>query len=613
MKYRADIDGLRALAILPVLLFHVGATAFSGGYVGVDIFFVISGYIIARVLLDDLAAGRFSILTFYERRIRRIFPALLFVMVLTWLVAYVLLLPSDFVDYSKSLVGASAFISNVYFWKFSGYFENSALLRPLLHTWSLSVEEQFYIFMPAAMFFIHRYCGKRWVLLLVPAMVSSFALSVYALKVGPTANFFLLPTRAWELLLGALLAVAPPPAIQSRWVNEVIAIIAVVMIGWAVFHFTEATPFPGPNALLPCVGAALLIYLGSHQLTLVGRVLSWKPIVGIGLISYSLYLIHWPIAVMMRHYTLRGPTPVEMFGMVVVSVVLAIFSWKYVEQPFRKPRNRAPRRQVLLVGMVTMLLMAGLGYAGVAIKGFPFRFADFVEPVEEKSNHWRNGQCFFEGDADYKLWNAKDCTLTHGRGETVLLWGDSYAAHYVPGIVAVEKRVPYRVLQYTFAGCPPVLSYASYARPNCQKFNSRALDIIKEENVTQLILSARWVDLQLRGLGELRGTLETLAKLGVKVTVIGQSPMFTTNVRSIAYRMHAGEDAAWSISTPAKLNAELKGYSDGARFIDPIAALCEGDVCAYRAGGEFLYSDSGHFSLVGSEMAVGKYVPVFRE
>lgn len=612
MKYRADIDGLRALAILPVLLFHVGLGAFSGGYVGVDIFFVISGYLIARALNDDLAAGRFSILTFYDRRIRRIFPALIFVMVLTWVGAFILLLPSDFTDFSKSLAAASGFVSNLYFWKHSGYFENSALLRPLLHTWSLSVEEQFYIFMPFAMAIIFRHLRKAWVWTLVPVMLASFLLSIYALKVGPTANFFLLPTRAWELLLGALLAVSPPPAITRRWVRELLAILAVALIAYAVFYYTEATPFPGPNALAPCLGAALIIYLGSHEKTLVGRILSLKLIVGIGLISYSLYLVHWPIAVFMRHYTLRAPAPLEIIAMLALSFALAAFSWKYVEQPFRRPKQQAPRRQVLTAGIISIALVGMLGAAGIYGNGFPERFPNYTEPKNEKSALWRNGKCFFEEDDDTTVWKAKDCTLTRSRGETVLLWGDSYAAHYIPGIEANAGRIPYRVLAYTYAGCPPVLSYYSYARPGCQPFNQRAMDIIRQEHVTKVILSARWVDLQLRGLDTIRSTLDALAAQGIEAYVIGQSPMFATDVRTIAFRKGDRGDR-WQTSISPSLNAQLRRYSEGAEFIDPMAQLCDGMQCPYREHGAFLYNDSGHLSSLGSDRALKQYFPLVRK
>lgn len=208
MKYRADIDGLRACAVVPVVLFHAGIPAITGGFVGVDVFFVISGYVISARLLEDLNSGRFSVIQFYERRVRRIFPALLFVIAVTTIAAGFLLLPREMIDFSKSLAASALFASNIYFWKQSGYFDIASTLRPLLHLWSLAVEEQFYVLMPVAMYVAYA-LGSRWRLIFWPAFLVSFGLSLAVTSVAPSANFFLLPTRAWELLLGALLEATP--------------------------------------------------------------------------------------------------------------------------------------------------------------------------------------------------------------------------------------------------------------------------------------------------------------------------------------------------------------------------------------------------------------------
>ena len=239
MKYRPDVDGLRAVAVLPVVLFHAGVAGFDGGFVGVDVFFVISGYVITLRLLSDLQEGRFSIIDFYERRVRRIFPALFFMMALTTVVAALLFLPPNFEDFSKSAVATALFASNFYFWKFSGYFEPSALLRPLLHTWSLAVEEQYYIFMPIAMYLAYRFAKARWLLVFLPVALLSFALSVVATSTAPTANFFLLPTRAWELLLGALLVLTPPPALARKAWADAIGFVGLGLILYAVLAYTR--------------------------------------------------------------------------------------------------------------------------------------------------------------------------------------------------------------------------------------------------------------------------------------------------------------------------------------------------------------------------------------
>jgi peptidoglycan/LPS O-acetylase OafA/YrhL len=613
MKYRPDVDGLRAVAILPVVLFHAGVAGFSGGFVGVDVFFVISGYVITLSLHEDLEKGRFSIWRFYAKRIRRIFPALFVTIAVTCVFAYLLLLPSFYLDFSQSLLAASVFLSNVYFWKASGYFAADAIFRPLLHTWSLSVEEQFYLFMPIAMYLIYRFFGKRWLLFLLPVILASLALSTFLTSTGPTANFFLLPTRAWELLIGAVLALGRLPTVHSRWLGEVLGALGLAMIAYAVFAFDETTPFPGLSALLPCLGSGLLIYVGkSPARPLATSLLSLRPLVFIGLISYSLYLVHWPIVSFARYQSLDHPTTAETLMIVVASFVLAALSWHFVEQPFRKPRPAVTQPRLLLGGVASIAVFAMVGALGIAANGFPARMQDFTAVMIDGHEYWNQGKCFLDRNPDYRKWSAERCTLTHADEPEVLLWGDSFAAHYVPGIVANSPRIPARVLQYTAAGCPPILSYFSYARPRCAEFNANALRIIAERNVKAVILSARWTDLQSRGLDQLQSTLTALAPLGVQVYVIGQSPQFSANVQVIAYRKGSRELGAvdrWKIFFDPAINTELERYVGEATFIDPLQRLCKDGECPYREGGRYLYEDAEHFSVYGSGLAVAAVFP----
>ena len=613
MKYRPDVDGLRAVAILPVVLFHAGVTGFSGGFVGVDVFFVISGYVIALSLHEDLEQGRFSIWRFYAKRIRRIFPALFVTIAVTCVFAYLLFLPSFYLGFSQSLLAASIFLSNVYFWKDSGYFAADAIFRPLLHTWSLSVEEQFYLFMPIAMYIIYRFFGKRWLLLLLPAILASLALSTFLTSTGPTANFFLLPTRAWELLIGAVLALGRLPTVQSRWLGEVLGALGLAMIAYAVFIFDETTPFPGLSALLPCLGSGLLIYVGrSSARPLATSLLSLRPFVFIGLISYSLYLVHWPIVSFARDQSLDHPTTAETLMIVVASFLLAALSWRFVEQPFRKPRPAVTQPRLLFGGVASIAVFAVVGALGIATNGFPARMQDFTAVTIDGHEYWNQGKCFLDRNPDYRKWSAELCTLTQADGPEVLLWGDSFAAHYVPGIVASSPRIPARILQYTAAGCPPILSYFSYARPRCAEFNANALRIIAERNIKAVILSARWTDLQSRGLDQLQGTLAALTPLGVQVYVIGQSPQFSANVQVIAYRKGSREPHAvdrWKVFFDPAINAELERYAGDAIFIDPLHRLCKDGECPYRESGRYLYEDAEHFSVYGSGLAVAAVFP----
>jgi len=616
MKYRADVDGLRAVAVLPVLLFHAGVAGFDGGFVGVDVFFVISGYVITLKLLSDLEQGRFSIVDFYERRIRRIFPALFFMIALTTVVAYFLFLPPNFEDYSKTAVATTLFSSNIYFWKFSGYFEPSAQLRPLLHTWSLAVEEQYYIFMPIAMYVGYRFFKARWLLLFLPAIILSLALSIYATATAPTFNFFMLPTRAWELLIGAMLVLTPLPQSSRRGVAELVGLVGLGLIFYAVFTYTEETAFPGINALAPVLGSAMVIYAGTAHRTMTAQVLSLKPLVGIGLISYSLYLAHWPIAVFLRYLTLREPTPMESAAIIAASFVIAVFSWKFVEQPFRRPGNVFPRQRLFAAGMAAMVVVAAAGVAGMMTGGFAYRYPDFKEMTEFDQSAWKVRKCFMDGDQTFADWGGDDCLLTTGKPENALLWGDSFAAHYAPGIVQNAENIPYNVYNYTAAGCPPVLSYYSYARPNCDGFNRDALKLIKDKDIKAVIISSRWTSLKLRGLDEIRSTITALHDMGVKTYVIGQSTEFGANVDVLDYRTGGVETASWTSIIDPHINAELKQkVGDDATFIDPLPFLCQADekMCEFKKDGVLRYFDFGHFSTAGAAEAVKFYFPIMRE
>ncbi|WP_245491154.1 acyltransferase [Mesorhizobium sp. M2A.F.Ca.ET.037.01.1.1] len=339
MQYRRYIEGLRAVAVLPVVLFHFGISAIPGGFSGVDIFFVISGYLTSGSLLDDLERGQFSIVNFYWRRARRILPALVFVMLLTCIAALFILLPPDLRGFSLSIIATSTFWSNVFFWKTSSYFSIDAALLPLLHTWPLSVAEQYYIFAPILMFLIYRYIGKRWLTTLLPIILCSFVVAVMATSLAPTAGFYLLPTRIWELMLGALLMLKCPSPLGNRFLMESVGVAGFGLLAIGFFAISASDPFPGYNALYPCIGTALLIYVGQNTpSTVATRMLEVRPLVWIGLISYSLYLVHWPLNAFAHYLSFQKLDPLMTGAMLVASLALAAFSWKFVEQPFRQKR-----------------------------------------------------------------------------------------------------------------------------------------------------------------------------------------------------------------------------------------------------------------------------------
>lgn len=377
MEYRREVDGLRALAVLPVILFHAGFKTFSGGFVGVDVFFVISGYLITGLLLAELEGGRFSVVKFYERRARRILPALFLVMAACLPFAWLWLLPGDMKEFGHSLAAVSVFSSNVLFWRESGYFDTAAELKPLLHTWSLGVEEQFYVLFPLSLMLAWR-MGRRWVaVLLMSVTAASLALAQWGALNSPEAAFFLLPTRSWELAIGSLVAVRFAWYSRSTiapMVSETLSAVGIALIVISIFLFDEATPFPGLFALVPTLGTALVLLFGWPE-TVVGRMLSTKAMVGIGLVSYSAYLWHQPLFAFARHASLVRPSAPLLLGLSVVAVALAFTSWRFVEQPFRQ-KGVISRRSVFAFALAGSAAFIVIGAAGHYSDGFLGRYGD---------------------------------------------------------------------------------------------------------------------------------------------------------------------------------------------------------------------------------------------
>ena len=358
MKYRTEIDGLRALAVVPVILFHAGFELFSGGFVGVDVFFVISGYLITTILIEDIENNRFSLVNFYERRARRILPALFFVMLVCIPFAWMWMLPYQMIDFSQSLVAVSLFASNILFWSENSYFATDSEEKPLLHTWSLAVEEQYYVLFPIFLLLAWRFGKNRVFWLIVVMSAISLLVSEWGWRNEATAKFYLAPTRAWELFAGSIAAFV----VQKRGVksNNALSLTGLAAIIFAILAYDKTTPFPGVYALIPVLGVVLLILYADKE-TLVARLLSTKALVGIGLISYSAYLWHQPLFAFARIRLLEQPSSGLMLALCVLSFLLAVASWKFVEQPFRNRKHFS--RQFIFFSSIAMVL--GLTLVGV--------------------------------------------------------------------------------------------------------------------------------------------------------------------------------------------------------------------------------------------------------
>ena len=412
MNYRREIDGLRALALIPVILFHAGFDFFGGGFVGVDIFFVISGYLISAKILSEKGAGTFSLLEFYERRIRRILPALFFITIVCIPFSWIWLLPGDFKDFSQSLVAVSLLSSNLLFWQESGYFDTSAELKPLLHTWSLAVEEQFYLFFPAILLIIFRFFKRRLNIILIIIFILSFSLAHYATFRHSSFAFFLLPARMWEFLIGTFIAFHLP-SIKSTFRNQkkdqLGSAIGFVMIIISILFFDKETPFPGLYALLPTVGAGLVI-LFAHPPTVVGTMLGSRIFVGVGLISYSAYLWHHPFYAFARYRGLDRPGSATYLFLSPVILGLAYLTWKYVETPFRK-KLLIKRNMVFQYALISSVSLLSLGLI-ITAQGNSRRFSSVKEifPEYEIDNKLLQQESWkilrkFSGKDDYQIDN----------------------------------------------------------------------------------------------------------------------------------------------------------------------------------------------------------------
>lgn len=501
MKYRKEIDGLRAVAVIPVILFHAGFEHFSGGFVGVDVFFVISGYLITTIILSEKEKGTFSLVNFYERRSRRIIPALFLVMLVSTIFSWFWLSPSHMKDFSESLVAVSAFSSNILFWKETGYWGVENELKPLLHTWSLAVEEQYYVLFPLFLVLMWRF-RKRWILgsFFIVALVS-LSLSHWAAFHIPTANFFLLPTRGWELAIGAGIAfyfLYRKPVMRSllshKAIDEMLSWSGLALIAYAVFLYDENTPFPSLYALVPTIGTALIIIFASKE-TLSGRFLGSSAFVSIGLISYSAYLWHQPLFVFARHRSLHEPSPLLFAFISILSLVLAFISWKYVEAPFRK-RGIFTRKQIFLFTAIGSMVFIAFGLAGHYSDGYKLRIdaklAEIVNRAEKKS--FSNKLCLKSEKSPSE--DHEYCVLVPNQEKLVFLYGDSHAQALMFEAQKAFSKTEYGLLFAATSACPPVKGVYRADNPDkkaCFEQNNQVYeDIANKPLVEYVILSARW-------------------------------------------------------------------------------------------------------------------------
>ena len=455
MEYRREIDGLRAIAVISVILYHAGLQAFSGGFVGVDVFFVISGFLITSIILSEKDAGNFTLSNFYERRVRRILPALFLMTFICIPYGWFFMAPSDLKEFSESVLSLSVFASNILFWKTSGYFDTSAELKPLIHTWSLAVEEQFYLLFPIFLT-VFWGLGKRVTIsMLIVFFCISLAMAEWGSLHKPTATFFLLPTRAFEILIGTFVAfylhtkvsVKSPNYGVSQSGRQAGSALGFLLVVYAVVEFDKQTPLPGLFTLVPTVGAALIIIFANHQ-TLVGQLLGSKVFVGIGLISYSTYLWHQPILAFIRIRIGNEINNIFIFPILLITVAFATLSWKFVEVPFRN-KNLTSQKLLFLSGILCSISLILFGFFGSYTKGFIFRYEKDDRYLAQIDFH-ESGKYVAKRFTDLMM---KDFDNKNGRRK-ILIVGDSFAQDLVNALyeVGFEKTNQFST-RYIIHGC----------------------------------------------------------------------------------------------------------------------------------------------------------------
>ena len=489
MKYRAEIDGLRTLAVIPVILFHAEINLFSGGFIGVDIFFVISGYLITTILINDISNNNFNLINFYERRARRILPALFFVMLVCIPFALIFMLPSLMVEFSKSLIAVPLFISNILFWKNSGYFDAAFDEVPLLHTWSLAVEEQYYLLFPLFLLLTWRF-GKKNVLILVTMLaLFSLVLSELSSQNMPGANFYLLPTRIWELLVGSIAAlILIKREVKS---NNFYSIIGLSLILFSIFNYDKNTPFPSIYTLVPVLGTALLIIYANKK-TLVAKILSTKMFVGIGVISYSAYLWHQPVFVFFSFGLEKDSNNFIKILLLTFIFILAFFSWKYIEQPFRKKSKLLSKQFFLIFGIISIFIIT-VGTFGIFSNGFSAYTLNQSENKLVKSL-----KRSVEKNCKKSI---NECIKISSENKSVLLLGDSNAYHFSTSLKNVSEQRDLNYIQLTKGGCLPLSNFyrldtSDHFNEICNVFNNKIITEFSDLNhkVDIIVVSAAWLE-----------------------------------------------------------------------------------------------------------------------
>lgn len=634
--YRPDIDGLRAIAVLAVVLYHAGVQVVGGGFVGVDVFFVISGFLITSSILRRRAGGRFSILDFFDRRARRLAGAYLAVVACTWLLAFAIMMPEDYRAFVESVQASAYFAANHHFYDRVGYFDTAHITKPLLHLWSLAVEEQFYIVI-AALFAIPFWATRTKRLAVLAILGCSLVASAMVVLINPEMAFFWLPFRAWELACGVAIGfhLESQPARSSKlWSSGGVVALSVLIL--CILGYRQSFLFPGLSAVPPVLAAMVIIICGVEGGSPVSRVLKWKPLALIGQRSYGIYLIHWPVIVLLNYYLDRPLHAPDVIAVILLTFALAELSWRFVEEPIRKRPPAFYRHETLVA---TLVAMAGLiGLTTIPVSKVPLVSAVLPEAADlaRGRSDWSRNQIDCADRTIIQIEVGDFCRLGPVNGRKVLLWGDSHASAVLPVLELLADNLGLELHVLTHNGCPPMLNLET-DKIWCHPTNDSIAALLATERYEVVVLAANWqsygtsnvvtiagqtLKARVDDMREaLRQTLVTVRASGAAPLLVGQVPTYKVDVPAFlgkaAYYQPLDIVLGYNRQLPApRLDPpyliEIL-YSEKPVAIRPSETLCGPEKCEVSKGGRSMYKDGGHLSRFGSEILHQPVLDAFKK
>jgi peptidoglycan/LPS O-acetylase OafA/YrhL len=613
-NFRPDIEGLRAVAVLAVVLYHLKFSWMPGGFIGVDIFFTISGFLMAEIIAEGLRRGKFNPWQFYQRRFLRIWPAMLLVMLATFAAGFVLLLPLQLIELAKATSLSLLLASNILFWAQSGYFAPAAENNLLLHLWSLAVEQQFYVVMPPMMLMIFAGRPRDWRWLVVAGTIASLLLCIYFTPRIPVATFYLLPFRIWEFLLGSSIALYHVKR-QFHWAYaEIASAVGMAMIVAAAVFLNGTLRYPGFWALLPCVGAGLVIGANVDTPSRTSRWLALPPCVAIGRMSYSIYLWHWPIITYCRLSGVPIDSLSVQLSIAVATLGCSYLSWKFVEVQFRNSAMGSVRLR--LAGLASVAFALGTISATVMLTdGLPARLDAPTSALLAYQNYpvsalYREGECFLRLRQSATDFHEARCGHRVSGRATLLLWGDSHAAHLAPGLREASTKFGINIVQATYAGCAPIPSRSSNSG-ECANFGKNILKLALTEKFDAIVLSANWTGYP-SILPELLTVIAELVRNQRFVIVIGPTAEFNNALPLLLAGKRKGttpipfSPPEWLSDAAVELDrrmGEMFGELPNVAYLSPISEVCPSRVCPVLLDNNVpLVWDSTHLTAEGSRL-----------